>query len=197
MKGKLIALRRATGEPAQMSDVALVAACAVGEAGALGALFDRHRATVQRFLARLAGVDARSADDLVQETFLQIYRSASRFGGRSSVRTWVLGIAVNVARHHTRAESRRRAATTNLVDLPRPTTTRPDDAAGHRQFVVRLERALAALSPELREVFALCDLEEISGAEAARALGLREGTLWWRLSAARKALRVALEEMSP
>ena len=53
------------------------------------------------------------------------------------------------------------------------------------------------LAPDLREVFVMCDLEEVPGAEAATALGLREGTLWWRLSEARKALRKALEGMTP
>ena len=92
MKGKLLALRRVAGDPAEMSDVALLAACAVGDSAALGALFDRHRSAVQRFLARLA--DQRDTDDLVQETFLQVNRSADRFRGRSSVKTWILGIAV-------------------------------------------------------------------------------------------------------
>lgn len=197
MKGKVLALRRITGSPSEMSDVALIAACAVGDTAALGALFDRHRAVVHRFLARLAGADQRHTDDLVQETFLQVHRSAARYRGRAAVRTWMLGIAVNVARRHGRTEARRRTATTSFSDQPRHAAPTPDEAARTREFVQHLERALAALPRELREAFVICDLEQIAGAEAASALGIREGTLWWRLSEARKALRGALEGMAP
>jgi RNA polymerase sigma-70 factor (ECF subfamily) len=197
MKGKLIALRRVTGEPSEMSDVALLAACAVGETAALGALFDRHRTMVHRFLARLAGADQRNTDDLVQETFLQVNRSAARFRGRSAVRTWMLGIAVNVSRRHGRSEARRRAATTDFIGQPQRSPMTPDETARKRQFAQHLQRALAGLPQDLREAFVMCDLEEIAGAEAATALGIRQGTLWWRLSEARKALRTALEGMTP
>ncbi|MEO7732954.1 MAG: RNA polymerase sigma factor [Kofleriaceae bacterium] len=197
MRGKLLALRRATGAPAEMSDVALLAACAVGEATALGAMFDRHRATVQRLLARLAGADQHCTDDLVQETFLQVQRSAARFAGRSSVKTWILGIAANLARHHRRTEARRRTASTEFITQPQRAPTTPHELACKHQFVAQLQHALAALPHEQREVFVMCDLEDVSGAEAAAVLGIREGTLWWRLSEARKALRAALEGMTP
>jgi RNA polymerase sigma-70 factor (ECF subfamily) len=197
MKGKLLALRRVSGEPSEMSDVALLAACAVGETAALGALFDRHRMMVHRFLARLAGADQGNTDDLVQETFLQVNRSAARFRGRSAVRTWMLGIAVNVSRRHARSETRRRTATTNFIGQPQRSPVTPDETARKRQFAQHLQRALAELPQDLREAFVMCDLEEIAGAEAATALGIRQGTLWWRLSEARKALRTALEGMTP
>lgn len=197
MKGKLLALHRIAGEPAAMSDVALLAACAVGDSAALGTLFDRHRSMVHRFLARLAGADQRNTDDLVQETFLQVHRSASQFGGRAGVRTWMLGIAVNVSRRHRRTEARRRAACADFGREPQRAARTPDHVARTRQFAIHLQNALAALAPDLREVFVMCDLEEVPGAEAATALGLREGTLWWRLSEARKALRKALEGMTP
>ncbi len=195
MKGKLLALRRVAGDPVEMSDVALLAACAVGDSAALGALFDRHRTAVQRFLARLA--DQRDTDDLVQETFLQVNRSADRFRGRSSVKTWILGIAVNVSRRHRRTEARRHSATTSFVGQPQPSPMTPDEATRKRQFAVHLQRALAELPCDLREAFVMCDLEGVPGAEAAAVLGVREGTLWWRLSEARKTLRAALEGMSP
>lgn len=196
MKGKLLALHRVRGEPAEMSDAALVAACAAGDTAALGALFDRHRAMVHRFLTRLAGAD-RDTDDLVQETFLQVHRSAARFGGRASVKTWLLGIAVNVSRRHRRTEGRRRTATSDLGRQPQRPSSAPDEATHNRQLVAHLLGALAALPPELREAFVMCDLEEVPGAEAAAVLGIRPGTLWWRLSEARRALREALDGMAP
>lgn len=195
MKGKLLALRRVAGDPVEMSDIALLAACGVGDGAALGALFDRHRSAVQRFLARLA--DQRDTDDLVQETFLQVNRSAVRFRGGSSVKTWILGIAVNVSRHHRRAEARRNSATTSFVGQSQGAPMTPDEATRKREFAVHLQHALAELPRDLREAFVMCDLEEVPGAEAAAVLGVREGTLWWRLSEARKTLRAALEGMSP
>ncbi len=195
MKGKLLALRRVAGDPVEMSDTALLAACAVGDGAALGALFDRHRSAVQRFLARLA--DQRDTDDLVQETFLQVNRSADRFRGGSSVKTWILGIAVNVSRHHRRAEVRRNSATTTFIGQPQPSPITPDEATRKREFAMHLQRALVELPHDLRVAFVMCDLEEVPGVEAAAVLAVREGTLWWRLSEARKALRAALEGMSP
>ena len=73
----------------------------------------------------------------------------------------------------------------------------PDEATRKREFALHLQRALAELPRGLREAFVMCDLEEVPGVEAAAVLGVREGTLWWRLSEARKTLRAALEGMSP
>lgn len=197
VRGKLVALRRAAGKPCEMSDEALLAACAVGDAPALGALFDRHRAAVHRYISRLAGTGARDIDDLVQQTFVAVPRTAPKFGGRSSVRTWIFGIASNVVRHHVRAEIRRRAATTRYADQPSVVPSGPHEVARRRQLFASLERALVELPLPQREAFVLCDLEEVPGADAARTLGIREGTLWWRLAEARKALRRALEGMEP
>src|SRR6185295_14459393 len=73
------------------ADGELVAACAEGDEGALGELFDRHSASLSSFLARAASRSAIDLDDLVQQTFLLVWRSAARFAGGSSVRTWILG----------------------------------------------------------------------------------------------------------
>src|SRR5258708_32534723 len=106
---KVLPLRRVEGVLSEMSDEALVAACAVGEAAALGALFDRHRTSVYRFLSRVCASHRGDLDDLVQSTFVEVFRSAARFSGCGRVSTWVFGIAANVARHHVRGEARRRA----------------------------------------------------------------------------------------
>ena len=61
-------------------------------------------------------------------------------------------------------------------------------------LIARLEDQLGRLPEDLRVAFVMCDVEGVAGVEAARVLGLREGTLWRRLHFARKALRAALEE---
>src|SRR5262249_43796812 len=104
-----------------------------------------------------------------------------------------LGIAANLARHHLRGESRRRNLLTSVGHHPAPPLQRPDDDTERRQLLDRLHQAITELPPELRAPLVLCDMEEMPGAEAARVLDLREGTLWRRLHEARKALRDKME----
>ncbi len=194
MKGKLIPFPRPVDERRQLSDEALVAAAAVGDAVALEALFDRYYEVVYCFLDRLAGTDERDLEDLVQLVFLELQRAAGSFQGGSTVKTWLLGIALNVARNHVRGEVRRRTFLSALASLPRPASLRPDEVAEWRQAASRVGAALAALPDALRDAFILCELEGMSGEEAAGVLGVKTGTLWRRLHEARNALRAALEE---
>lgn len=187
MTGKVIPLR--AEEP---TDDAILAACAKGDAAALGVLFDRHQAVVYRFLGRLSGTDARDLDDLVQATFLEVHRSAANFRGGAAVKSWILGIALNITRHHVRSEVRRKAMLSSYAESPRVDPTRPDESAERRQLMLRLYQALDTLPKEQREIFVLCDLEEVRGVEAAKLLQVPEGTIWRRLHEARKALRAAL-----
>lgn len=194
MTGKVIPLK---AELAAISDEALIAACAKRDPNALGVLFDRYQSTVYRFLSRLSGTDARDLDDLVQATFLEVHRAASQFRGASAVKSWIVGIALNIARHHVRSEVRRKAMLSSYAESPKGDPARPDDNAERRQLMNKLYSALDTLPREQREVFVMCDLEEVRGVEAARILNVPEGTVWRRLHEARKALRAALEGGSP
>ena len=195
MTGKLIALRRSAGSaPAEMSDEALLAACAVGEIAALGGLFDRHRTYVRRFIGQLAGSDERDLDDLVQSTFLELYRSASRFRGEAAVRSWILGIANNVVRTHARGAIRRRTAMSTLASIPQTLVPAVDGPLLVAEQMARLRVAMSELTHDRRVAFVMCDVEEVPGVEAARILGIRTGTLGRRLHEARQALRAALAE---
>ena len=136
-------------------------------------------------------------DDMVHTTFLEALRCAGRFRGNSSVKTWLFGIAANVGRHHIRDQVRRRSFLKAWGELkPTPDRT-PDLAAEHHQMVERVAAALAQLPFDLRAAFVLCDLEEMSGADAAATLDVRPGTLGRRLFEARRALRAAVEEARP
>jgi RNA polymerase sigma factor (sigma-70 family) len=190
MTAKLIPLRPPEGGAAAVRDEALVAACAAGDQAALGLLYDRHQAIVWRFAARLSG--PRDADDVVQSTFLEAWRSAPRFQARSGVRTWLLGIAHNLLRRQRRDHVRQRAAFA-VLEAAEPPPRSPEGAWQDRLLVERVEVALMALTPEQRAAFVLCDLEGLKGVEAARVLDVRPGTLWRRLFDARRALRRALE----
>ncbi|MGE0870636.1 MAG: RNA polymerase sigma factor [Kofleriaceae bacterium] len=176
----------------ELSDEALLAACGVGDAAALGALFNRYHQPVYRLISRLLRTDPAETDDLVQTTFLTAWKSATSFDRRGSVKSFLFGIAANTVRRHVRSTRRRRDA---YADWSPPMTCGgPDQAASVAQQIARLERALDELPQDLRTAYVLCDLEELPGVEAARVLDIRAGTLWRRLHEARRALRAALEE---
>lgn len=196
--GQVVALRRVDERRAAISDIsdeALVAACGIGDAAALGALFDRHHEAVYRLISRLLRSEPSEIDDLVQQTFLAAWRSANQFNGKGAVRSYLFGIAANTVRHHIRGAVRRRAA---IADLPPPATSgTPDQAALRAQQVHRLAMGLERLPDDLRVVYVMCDLEEVPGVEAARVLGMRVGTLGRKLHEARRALRKAIEGGPP
>jgi RNA polymerase sigma-70 factor (ECF subfamily) len=196
-EGKLLPFQRNSVWLADTTDEVLVAACALHDPGAMGELFDRHGDAVHRFLSRLMGAGCWDVDDMVHTTFIEALRSAARFRGGSSVRTWLFGIASNIGRHHIRDQVRRRSFLKALGDIkPAPGQT-PDQAAERQQMVERVAAALAQLPFDLRAAFVLCDLEEMSGADAAAALDVRQGTLGRRLFEARRALRAAVAEVRP
>lgn len=193
---RVIPIRRVGGAASEMSDEALVTACATGEAAALGALYDRHEGAVRRFLARMSGTDDRDLDDLVQATFETVPRAARRFAGDSQVRTWLFGVASNVARHHVRSEMRRKRLASAFAG-ERPAAADTTAEVLERERAARLQAAIAALPDALRQAFVLVYLEGIAGGEVAALLGVREGTIWKRLFLARERLRKSLGGVYP
>ena len=194
LEGRIVPLRKLDERRTVVSDIsdeALLAACGVGDAAALGALFDRHHEAVYRLASRLLHTDPAEIDDLVQTTFLGAWRSAKSFSGRGSVKSFLFGIAANTVRHHLRTTTRRRRA---LAEMPSPQHPRmPDEATIRAQQVHRLAAAVDELPHDLRVAYVLCDLEDMAGVEAARVIGVRAGTLWRRLHEARRMLRDAIE----
>jgi RNA polymerase sigma-70 factor (ECF subfamily) len=194
MTGKLVPLRRITGDIAEMSDEALLAACGTGDASALGALFDRFHVAVYRFAGRLPITDDLARDDLVQATFLEVRRAARSFHGTSSVKTWIFGVAANVARHTLRAERRRRVHQARYCEQLTAAPELLDAQLERRKLLARIAEALAALPADQQIAFILCDLEQLPGVEVARVLEIPEGTLWRRLHTARKTVRLAIDK---
>jgi RNA polymerase sigma-70 factor (ECF subfamily) len=193
-EGRLLPFRRVQGSVDELTDRALVSAVAQGDQAALGALFDRFHRDVHRFVARLVRGNDSDVDDLVQNTFLEAYRSAPRFRSDSAVKTWLFGIAVNLVRHHARSENRRRAAADNLTAVAEHAVS-PSEAMTLEQQRQLLAIAVERLTPALKEVYVVCVMEEVAGKEAAAALGIREASLWRRLTDARNALRATIEEL--
>ena len=189
MSAKILPLRRIEGSTEEMSDPALVAAVALGDRAALGALFDRHYDAVRGFLFHITSLGEADIDDLVQITFETVQKAAARFSGRSEVRTWILGIARNVSRRATRMRSRRQRIQIALMEAPEQEQSPIDEQLAKKEQLARLKKAIDTLSPKLKEAFVLVYVQGLSGTEAAKVLEIKEGAIWKRLHTARKQIR--------
>lgn len=146
-----------------------------------GALYAGHFRAVWRTLQRL-GVHPGSVDDATQEVFVTAWRRWDDFEGRSSERTWLLGIAIRVA-----SDTRRKQRPTEEVSPELQTSgPGPETMAASKEVSRRVEQLLAKLEPERREVLLLVDLEGYSVPEVATATGVNLNTLYTRLRAARQ-----------
>jgi RNA polymerase sigma-70 factor (ECF subfamily) len=181
------------------SDDSLIGAVAAGRAEALTTLFGRRQREVYRFALHMTGVPA-VAEDVTQDVFLIVLRDAGRYDpSRSSVAAWLCGIARNCARQRLERDRRLQGLddTPGIDDRAAAETSDPVDDLSRTARVDRLRRAVLALPVRYREVLVLCDLQELSYAEAAEALDCAIGTVRSRLHRARAALAsrvIALEQ---
>lgn len=184
-------------EASVISDADLIASIGKGNLQSLGQLFDRYHGDVRRLVVRL-GVAAGDADDLVQDTFLEVVRAAARFDREYSARNWLFGLAVMLVRRHRRSLARLAARLLMRAALPgaEPPLT-PAARLEHDQGLERFARAFANLSDKKREVFALVALEGLSREEVSRTLDIPEPTVRTRLHHARLELRASLMEVEP
>ena len=190
------ALRRVTipATTVEDEDEQLYARWAEGERKAGERLIERHLDTVGRFLANKVP-DPSQLEDLVASTFERCAKSLGRFDARSSFRTYLLGIAYNVARdalkRHLRAPSFDDTAT-SLASVSRS----PSAIVAVRQEQALLLQALRQLPFALQAVLELHYFEDLSRSEMAAALDLPAGTVASRLRRAKDELRQALESLA-
>ena len=195
------------------NDDVLIGSLRSGDENAFAALVDRWSGAMLRVALAHVGNHA-IAEDVVQEAWLTMLRSLDRFERRSTLRTWVLGIVVNIARARFRAERRLvplqsddegpTVASSRFLPAdhsrwphhwaiePIPWRTPEDDLlAGERRKVI--EEAIAALPPAQREVLVLRDLEGMTSADACNVLGVTDTHQRVLLHRARARVRHALE----
>lgn len=172
------------------SDDDLLARVAAGDAGALTTLFRRRKGLVYRFALHMSGLPA-AADDVTQEVFLTVMREAGRYeAGRSGVTAWLCGIA----RNHTRRRLAREHGLIALDDERHEEVALPSldldplEELTRAEAIEALRRAVLSLPARYREAVVLCDLEELSYADAAAALGCAVGTVRSRLHRGRALL---------
>lgn len=163
-----------------------------GEPAAVAEVYDQHQAALRGFARRLVG-DAHVAEDLVHDVFVALPRAVRGFRQESSLRTFLISIAVNHARKHVRTAVRRKAAFQRYAELPEDDVVDPEQAASRRQLADALGRALDKLPLAQRVAFVLCEVEQRTSREAAEIAGVPEETVRTRLFHARKKLRASLE----
>ncbi len=159
-------------------------------------IYVAHFSFVWRSLRRL-GVPASQLEDAAQDVFLVVHRRRGDFEGRSSIKTWLYGIVLRVAKDHRRAEARHATRVEGLTEHLSSHPVReilPAEQAERREANRTVSTILSTLSGPHREVFALVELEGISVPEAAEALGIHLRACQRRLRAAREAFNAALEK---
>ncbi|PTL76129.1 RNA polymerase sigma factor [Vitiosangium sp. GDMCC 1.1324] len=191
----------------ETSDERLMLAFRAGDARAFEVLVRKHRTPVFNFILRFTGHRAR-AEDVLQETWLKVVRSASEYEAKAKFTTWLYTIARNLCVDSARKESYRQATSLEASvtgaegDEGRPLgESLPDEGAsperGAYNARVRplLERALAGLPEEQREVFVLREYSGVPFKEIAEVTGVSENTVKSRMRYALEGLRRRLAEL--
>jgi RNA polymerase sigma-70 factor, ECF subfamily len=140
---------------------------------------------------RRLGIPAAHLEDAVQELFIVVHRRLAEFAGRSSLKTWLAGIAWRIASEYRRHESRK-GGTEPLPDTLVAPGRDPLGAAVHAEALRRLDSLLDGLDEDKRVVFVLAELEQMSAPEIAQALAVNVNTVYSRLRAARMTFDEAL-----
>ena len=173
----------------ESSDADLMRRTVAGDRDAFAALYRRHNGTVYRFARLMTGCQA-AAEDIVQEAFLALMRDAARYDpARASLSTYLYG----VSRHQTRrwlSRARRFVTFASEGQVTQPVASGGDIQGDmeRQDELGRLRRAILALPSRYREAIVLCDLQDVSYADAAATLGCPVGTVRSRLHRARAML---------
>ena len=163
-----------------------------GDEAALRALFARHATRTFRYVLRLVGTEA-VAEEVTNEAFLELWRHAGDYRGKSTVSTWLIAIARNKA--FSRLRKRQDAPLHEGVAEARPDPAdNPEVAAAKRSKAEAMRACMGRLSEAHREIIDLVYYHEKSVAEASEILGIPENTVKTRMFHARKQLSGILRE---
>jgi RNA polymerase sigma-70 factor (ECF subfamily) len=170
----------------------LVSRAAAGDTAAFRKIYERHRADVARLAYRMLGPRA-DLEDLIQEVFVQVYKSLRDFRGQSKFSTWLHRVTVNVVLMHRRSARSRPIFTEEAPgDMIRSDGVAPDEDAERRERMRAFGRLLARLPEKKRVVFILHELEGLPPSEIARVVGAPILTVRTRLFYARRDLEAML-----
>ena len=162
------------------------------EGPSVAATYDAYFDFVWRALRRL-GVRPYQLEDAVQDVFVVVQRRLADFEGRSSLKTWLFGIALRVAKEQRRRHVRQGAEVGADDDSLVGTDPDPREAALQAEAAALIQTLLDGLDEDRRVVFVLTELEEFTAAEIAETLGIGINTVYSRLRLARRDVNQALQ----
>jgi RNA polymerase sigma-70 factor (ECF subfamily) len=180
-----------------VSDEQLIEWVANGDSSCLGTLFERHHRGVYRFCLQMTR-NPESAEDVVQEVFMNVLRKARSFRHDGTFKAWLFNIARNATLGYLRKNKRH----TQMAPLEEhtPSTLVDDQSAEHAaagaQQINLLQKALARLPGHFQEVIWLGRFEFATFEELAQALGCKTGTARVRMHRAMQQLNVAFAELN-
>ena len=191
-----------------IGDEALVSRAAAGDEAAFEDLVRRHQERVYRLAWRLTGDEADAAD-VLQETFLQVFRHLGEFRGEARFTTWLFRVVTNAALMRRRARARRPADSLEAF-LPRfdaagrhaatprqlQVTSQVEELLDRKTLAERARSGIARLPDAYREAFVLRDLEELPTTEVASVLGIAPDAVRQRVHRARLLLRGYLNDLA-
>lgn len=157
----------------------------------LGAVYGEHASFVWRVLLRL-GAAPDVAEDLLHEVFLVVRRRLTDFDRTRSLRAWLHGIARGVAANHRRGHNRTAQREQALTQMPPSAPPTPEEGLARQEAATLVAAFLNDLDEPRRQVFALMDIEGMSGPEVAEALQLPLIQVYTRLRSARSLFRAAV-----
>jgi len=175
-----------------VADDVLIAKIAKGDQRAMAALFVRHRVPVYRFILRMVRNEA-TAEEVHGDVFLDVWRNAARFEGRSAVSTWIFSIARYKAlsalqrRREEELDEDKTLVVADEADDPEVVLAKKDKTAA-------LRHCLQNLSADHREIINLVYYQHKSIQEVAEIIGIPEGTVKTRMFYARKKLSELLRQ---
>lgn len=202
LKEKDAGTRKAASPPPD-EDAPLVERCRGGDSATFEVLVERHQKRMYTIALRMLD-DAADAADVVQEAFLAAYRSLSGFRSQARFSTWLTGIVMNYSRNRLKQRAARRRREAGSLDAPADCGGIGETACGCASADVRLERkeveervqrCIAGLEDDQREVLILRDIHEYSYEEIGGMLDLPDGTVKSRLFRARLSLKDCLKRL--
>ena len=155
-------------------------------------IYEQYGAFIWRVVRRL-GVRPADLEDVCQEVFVIVHRKLPGFAHRSSLRTWLYGIAVRCASDHRRRAHVRREVVAEAAAQPSLEAPQPAEIA-RSQARAALDAIVDALDDDKREVFVLIEIEQMSAPDVAGVIGIPVNTVYSRLRLARAELEQLLDE---
>jgi len=180
---------------------ALLARMKSGDETAFDQLYRRHKDAVYRFALLYSGSAAQAAD-VTQDTFMHLISHPEGYDpARGAIGAWLCGVARNLARrslgHREDATDPAELADDAALDASQVDAQTPLERVLRNEAAEAVRRAVASIAPHYRDVLVLCELSDLSYAEAAQVCGIDIGTVRSRLHRARAQLAARLSALAP